>query len=473
MNQGLTIYKNFTGDTIYSLQVHQKRPGCPTCDNTFIGLSNYTIPFMFTRVASSNTVTTFKIKDINDDVIETLSNELISIKNAGDVDYIACNFQTLNLDPVLPCSLYYYEIVMGDETYYSEVFSTVDKYIETLTDDIAVNGQFTTDLYGWTVSGATWNSGDAQLDSGDSMSQTAGGESLVKLVITVTLANTDSIFSYGTFSHTMSTGENVYYIPSGVTYTLSNTGGATYYIDSVEIYEVEKVECYNLIVARNSCNKNSIPFLTMGYADVFIFDAELSEPEYIREDEFDEDGNKNKTQTFLKIQKQWLMQSSQALYEPLVDELNKLPMCDTIYIFNDIWKKEFKTYQETLDIEIQTEWIGEDKCNASVKLIVNETIALTNSCCEEITDIDCCDSFLYEYEFTPTLPDQGDVVITIPPGNCAGLIYKLLTYTDGVLTDTEIFTDTIEYTENGVDLITHVLVGSKFGCPDIVYSAIS
>lgn len=469
MNQGLTIYENFTGDTIYSLQVHQKRPMCPTCDNAFIGLANYTIPFMFTRAASPNDITSFEIRDINDDVIETLSNELVSIINAGDIDYIVCNFQPYGIAEPLACDLYYYQIECSTEVYYSEIFKTVVKDIDVLTTDLAINGAFTTDLTGWNASGATWSSGTAQLDSGDSISQTTLGTSFVKLIIDVTLANTDSQFRYGIFSYTLNSGENEFWLPSGTLFYIENTGGATYYIESVSIYEVEKVECYNLIVSRNSCNKNNIPYTQTAYTDVFIFDAELAEPEYKREDEFDEDGNKNKTQTFLKILKQWVMQSSQTLYEPLVDELNKLPLSDCIYIFNDIWKKEFKVYQETLDLEIQTEWIDEDKCNASVKLIINETIALSNSCCEEITDIDCCDSFQLDVESTPTGPDTVDVVVTIPEGNCEGLVYRLITYDNGTQTDSEVFTDSIEFIVDGTTTITYGIRGSKFGCPDVEY----
>lgn len=469
MNQGLTIYTLYTGDTIYSLQTHQKRPMCPTCDNTFIGLSAYTIPFIFTRPASSNAVTSFVVKDSEDNVVETLDNSLISILNGGSVDYIYCNFQAYGTDS-LPCDLYYYEIECDTETYYSEMFRTIDKTIDWLSVELSTNGSFTSDLSGWTVDGATWSSGNALIEAGESIAQATAGTSFVRVKVSATTSNVDSFFKFGGFSLPIAVGDNYYYMPSGITFTIANDDSGIaddLLISAVSVVEVEKVECYNLIIGRNSCNKNSVPYANTGYANVFIVDGELAEPEYVREDDFDEDGEKNKSQTFLKITKKWSIKTSKPLFEPFVDELNRFPFYDTIYIFNDIWKKEFRAYQSTLDIEFENEFQFEDKCDAMVNIIINETLALSNSCCDDMTELACCEDFGWNID-AGTL---SAVVLTLEEPFCiAGTRYYLDQYSSGgdLLGSIE-FEDTITFDSTvGVGLTWNVR-GSKFGCPDIEY----
>jgi len=422
---------------------------------------------MFSRPASSEAVTSFIVKDTNDDTIATLDTNLIEIINAGSIDFIYCNFQALG--EVLPCDLYYYEIECGGEMYYSEVFRVIEKDIDFLTTELCVNGDFDTDLSGWTVSGASWSSGSALLEDNESISQITLGESLVRVKVVATTSNLESYFEFGGFQLPIAVGDNYYYIPSGVTFTIKNynTGIANdLLISQVSINEVEKVECYNLIIARNSCNK-TYPYANTGYANVFIYDAELSEPEYVREDEFAEDGNKNKSQTFLKIDKKWSLLSTQGQYEPFVDELSKLPFYDTIYIFNDIWKKEFKVYQSTLDIEVDVEWLFEDKCNAKVNILINENLALSNSCCDDDTAYGCCEEFGWVLHAS----DLEAVVLTLESPFCIeGTIYYLDQYSSGgVLMGSIEFEDTITFNSTiGVGLTWNVR-GSKFGCPDIEY----
>lgn len=467
MTQGLTFYKNFDGDTIYSLQVHQKRHMCPTCDNTFIALADYIHPFIFTRVASSENINTFKIKDTNDDTIATLDNTLVDIINAGDVDFIYSTFQLSG--ETLNCDLYYYEIETDNELYYSDIFRVVSKDLAVQTTDLAVNGSFTSDLSGWTVSGASWSSGSALIEENEWIKQTTLGESFVKVIVTTTQVNSDCYFRFGGVSLPIALGTNNFFMPSGMEFTIINTNSGVasdLIVSQVQVYEVEKVECYNLIVARNSCNK-TYPYQNTGYTNLFIFDAELSEPEYIRDDEFDENGNKEKTQTFLKISKKWSLLGSFPLYEPFVDELQKLPFYDTIYIYNDIWKKEFKAYQSTLDLEIDAEWLFAEKCNASVNIVINETLALSNSCCDDTTVYGCCDEFGWNIN-TDVL---SAVVLTLEELFCIdGTIYYLDQYSSGgTLLGSIEFEDTITFDSTiGVGLTWNVR-GSKFGCPDIEY----
>jgi hypothetical protein len=474
MTHGLTFYTPTGTDTLLSLQVHQKRPGCPTCDNTFLGLHDYTFPFIFTREASANAVTTFEIKDDEDNLIQTLDNELISIINAGDVDYISCNFQAL--PDSLECGHYYYEINCDTEVYYSELFRVVSGNIEYKSEDIAVNGQFTTDLSDWTVNGATWISsggGRAQLTFGNTIAQVAPGESMVKVVVTVLNTFSSGMeFQFGNYVYNIETGINNFYVPSGVTYTIRNNdsvNGDDLTVDTVQIYEAWKLECYNLVIARNSCNKNGIPYTHTGYQDVYLIDAELYEPEYPRNDDDEEDGSKNKSITFMRIDKRWTMQTSNlnGVFEPLVDELNKLPANDCIYIFNDSWKKEFKVYEGSMDIEIQTDWQFSDKCNAIPKIIITENLALINSCCETISDIECCEEF--GWDLTEGDPEQWTLTLAEPfCGN--GVIYSLLVLNgDGEVVSETVFEDSIEFDSSIAVDETYSVKGSKFGCPDIIY----
>lgn len=474
MTQGLTIYKAITGDTLFSLQVHQKRPGCPTCDNTFISLSGYTHPFIFTRVASSNDITTFRIYDSNDTLIETLDNSLITIINAGAIDYIICNFDSLGIDPNLPCDHYYYQLIFGTETYYSEIFRTIDKDIELINEDIAVNGDFNTDLSGWTVDGATWDSGGGGRASigalGDSIAQETLGTGMVKITVNVlSTFLTGMEFNYGVWSKEIIPGDNVFYIPSGTTFTILNNDDVDFNsltVVSVTIFQIERVECYNLIVAKNSCNKNNIPYPDSAYADVFIIDSELYEPEYVREDENEQDGNKDKSTTFMRIDKRWVLSGSKPLYEPLVDELQKLPANDCIYIFNDVWKKSFIAFEDTLDIETRSTWFDTNKCNAMVDLIIDENLVINNACCEEIEDLECCVSFDYELDEEST--NIWRVTIIAP--FCAGMRYSYLKIDeDGVIVLeisfplTAIINTSLDTTE------TYSVKGAKFGCPDVIY----
>lgn len=470
MTQGLTFYKQV--DTLYSLQVHQKRPICQTCDNTFIALASYLHPFIFTRDASSNDITSFVVKDVNDAVVETFDNSLVKIINAGAIDYIVCAFQLTGVDD-LACDIYYYEIECDTETYYSEVFKVIDKSLDMLSDDIAVNGQFTTDLSDWTVDGATWvsaGSGRAQLVVGDSIAQSAAGEGLVEVRITTLNTYTQEMYvSFGVFKYPLLVGENIFYIPSGITYTITNenvTDANDLFIEEVQIYALEKVECYNLITSRNSCNKNSIPYTEGAYTDVFIIDAELYEPQYVKQTEQDENGIKDKSNTFIRIDKRWEMITLPALYEPMIDEINKLPANDTIYIFNDIWKKAFSVYQGTLDIDIQTEFVDSVKCNAMAKIIITENLAISNSCCEEITDLACCAEFGFE------LSNDGDLwTLTLSEPFCSsGVIYSLLSLDEGdgsIVTEHE-FEDEITF-DISIGTFNYAVRGSKFGCDDILY----
>jgi hypothetical protein len=479
MTQGLTIYSAQAGDSLLSLQVHQKRPVCDTCDNTFIGLSNYTLPFIFTRPASANNITTFEIKDENDTLVETLPDSFISIQNAGDIDFIICNFQFMNLDTSLSCGHYYYVLTFDTEVYYSEMFRVIDRTVESDSTDLAVNGQFVTDLSGWTVSGATWISsggGRAQLTLGNTISQTTPGEGMVRIVVSVVNSFTSGMeFLFGRFVMPIVPGDNIYYVPSGVTFTIKNNdtvGVNDLFVDSVEIFLAQRVECYNFIVARNSCNKNGIPYVNTGYADVFILDAELYEPQYLRNDEVDDNGEKDKSQTFMRVDKEWTMKTTTMNYEPLVDELNKLPANNCIYIFNDVWRKSFIVFEDTMDIQVEQEWMHEDKCDASVTIKIVENLVINDSCCEEIEGLECCEDFLYEYEEE----GEGDitfVTITIPVGNCAGLIYKLQQWDGDTLEEETIFTDEITFSNSGLDPKSFYLVGSKFGCQDIVYTSLS
>jgi len=475
MNKGLTIYQNFTGDTLYSLQVHQKRPNCPTCDNTFIALSDYLHPFMFTRAASAETLTTFTIKDVSDTVIETIPNNRIEILNAGSIDYIYCNFNRTGVDSI-PCGLYYYELTFDTEVYYSEIFRVIDKDIDFKANNIAVNGEFTTNLSGWTTTGTvsqitTGGSGAAQLSYPSTMYQNAPGESFVKIeIVTIAGYTAGMYFSYGGYTFNLPPNTtSTFYVPSGVRYTIGNDDAASsndLTVSSVRIYEIEKVSCYNLIVNRSSCNKNSIPYSNTAYTDVFIFDAELAEPTYPTEIENDQDGNRNKVQTFLKVLKQWEMLGSSALYEPLVDEFHKLPLNNCIYIFNDIWKKEFKTFEETLDIAIDSEWNGEDRCNALVKLTINETLVVANACCETMPELECCEAFGWDLDAA----DLDAVVLTLAEPFCLeGTLYYLDAYSSGTLVSSTLFEDTITFSFNIIASGTFFVRSVKFGCPDIEY----
>jgi hypothetical protein len=424
------------------------------------------LPFIFTRAASANNITTFEIKDDEDNLIATLDNSLISIINAGAIDYIICTFQPLGVTELV-CGHYYYELNFDTEIYYSELFRAIDKDLESSASDIAVNGQFTTDLSGWTVNGATWDAAGAALDSGDSISQTVPGSSFVKIVFSVVLSNTDTILSFGAFRFILE-ANSTYYLPSGITYTIENTGGATFYVESVEIFEVAHVECYNLIIARNSCNKNGIPYVESGYSDVFIVDAELYEPEYLREDEVDQNGNKDKSQTFMRIDKRWTMQTSNpnGLYEPFVDEINKLPANDCIYIYNDIWKKAFTVFEGTLDIEVQSEWMFEDKCNATVKISITENLVINNACCEVIEGIACCEEFGYEVEET----DTDEFTVTLVAPFCSeGVIYSILAMDGDDIVGETFFTGSIVI-DISIGDFEYRLKGAKFGCPDIIYN---
>lgn len=475
---GLTFY--LKEDSFYSLQVHQKRPGCQTCNNSFLSLTGYTIPFLFTRDNSPNDVTSFTVKNTEDEVIKTLNNDLVKILNAGSIDYIFCNFNSLG--ETLECGLYYYELTMGNEVYYSEIFEVIGKDLTVETTDISVNGSFQDDLSGWTINGSVfWQStsgGSALLQVGGIMSQTVPGQSISKIVVTTLATFTKEMyFSYGSWKISLNTGENTFYVPSGMIYTISNendTDSNDLYVIAVEIYPIHKVECYNLIAYRNSCNKFSIPYVMSAYTNVFILDAELAEPEYLREDDFEEDGAKNKSQTFSRIQKRWSLKTSVAIFEPFVDELNKMPAHDTIYIFNDIWKKEFVSYQSTMDIEVlQAEWLNDDKCDALVTIQINETIMESNSCCEEISKMECCDSFNIDVEATPVGPEVVEYVVTIPEGNCPGLVYRLLTFDGDDVVNSEVFTEKIEFTFDDTTGLTYGISGSKFGCPDIIYTVLS
>src|SRR5690606_16222851 len=119
-----------------------------------------------------------------------------------------------------------------------------------LTTELCVNGNFDTDLSGWTVSGASWSSGSALLEDNESIAQTTLGESLVRVKVVATTSNLESFFEFGGFQLPIAVGDNYYYVPSGVLFTIKNynTGIANdLLISQVSINEVEKIECYNLI----------------------------------------------------------------------------------------------------------------------------------------------------------------------------------------------------------------------------------
>lgn len=475
--RGVTFYKKEAGDTTYRLQINQKRPTCNVCDNTFIMLASYVHPFMFTRVASANNVTTFTIKNASDSVVATLSNDLVKIINAGDIDYIYANFAPSDLAEPLDCGYYYYELTIGSEVYYSEFMNNLNLDIEISSNDIAVNGQFTTDLTGWTTSGTvtqitTGGSGAAQIAPNGSISQDTAGYGIVKVVITTSNTYTQGMYvSYGQYEFPLVVGVNTFYFPSHHNYTISNQDtidANDLIVLSVEIFQIEQVPCYNLVMGRSSCNRSEVPYTPTGYTDVFVLDGELSEPTYPREDEAVNNYQNTPKLTAIKITKRHELSLSNNVFEPLLDELQKLPVNEIIYIYNAIWNQAFYSDDSTVDITIESEYPFDNKCDAEVRLIISTVLASANSCCEVIEDMsECCESF--EYDLSPLVDDVFTLTITTPCEQ-AGVYYYIDRYdTDEELVSSTLFETEIEYDTSIAADQTYKVRASKFGCDDIVY----
>lgn len=87
--------------------------------------------------------------------------------------------------------------------------------------------------------------------------------------------------------------------------------------------------------------------------------------------------------------------------------------------------------------------------------------------------MECCDSFNIDVEATPVGPEVVEYVVTIPEGNCPGLVYRLLTFDGDDVVNSEVFTEKIEFTFDDTTGLTYGISGSKFGCPDIIYTVLS
>lgn len=121
---------------------------------------------------------------------------------------------------------------------------------------------------------------------------------------------------------------------------------------------------------------------------------------------------------------------------------------------------------EALDIEIKTDWMYTEKCNAQVKVIITENLVLNNACCEVIEGVECCDEFGYTLDEA-----EADIwTITLSEPFCSeGVIYSILTLDGDDIIGESVFTDSIEVNIGVAIGETYSLKGSKFGCPDIIY----
>lgn len=414
--------------------------------------------------------------------------------DANGVDYIIGTgniLTTANDTFTLDCGCYYIVITRGDpesanfKKLYSEVFCVKDNAAITDGENILVNGDFSQGFYSWTNAGGLVIAGGkasllANVHSGvvlsKSVSTNDSGCSRFKYKVTFTISgyvanNPGSFIGISVMSgiggdfYKRVTGNGTYTFYSDLVthFKVYEEVFINFSIDNISIERVIGMEDMVGITTKNTCRGANA--VVSCFADKFYLDARILETEYGETLKQDENGDFEQVNSFCRAFKKHPLEPL-LLPEFIIDTLAKLNAFDYVGINKGEGPKvvyvlgpEGSVYNIPIaTFELKNDWVGAG-CYGLARLMFEETIALKNSCCDDVSVNECID---YEaLETTPEInltPGSGFVTITPVADFPTNSYIEVLTAPYSVDCDGD-------YTSTGIILITEQFNTSGFVFP--------
>lgn len=503
---------------------------------------NYMLPsFFFKREKRVNAIGLTRVYNINGtlaaaiptaDLLQVSSPEFDGIGYVPKrINNILAEFASVatNDEPyenyLLPCGKYYYELheTFNGRIYYSEVFEVVDKTILVDSNELVLNGGFDVDLANWVTSGS-WavTSGKAVYSGGGTsrlLAQTitdSGIDDIHFYQFTVTISNyndsgdaTRYLRAFCEWPHPT----NSIYINGNGTYTFYFTGvhtvalqafngDVTFKIDNISIKKVVGAEEYVSMLLSQSCKfPNSIQKEAYNFFNYFLFDAKILQPEYGEVLKEDENGDFEKTLSFVRPFKKHQM-TPLLLPEPVADALAQLNTFDIVEIYDADRQDSFllnstkrlTQFRSIQSFETKFEW-QENGCYMLSDISFEENLALFDKCCDDAQEVCPCFnaeqklqisvSFVAGRFLIESLNGDGEGQEPFEGAECAmvRLSYTkglLIDYVDchtldGVYVSAGISVPYSEFLENGIAFYVNdadttvykfLLTASQVGCDD-------
>ncbi len=483
---------------------HQNRytTQCEGCDLNTLYVPNYQLPpfafsmprynqpiheFAIYNAATNTAVFSLYIRDTKDWDVSKQAVLYPSADNGFDYIIGTGNILTTANDTfTLPCGCYYLVIIRGDATtvnfkkLYSEVFCVKDNGAITDGENIVVNGDFSQGFYSWTnIGGLVISGGKAALlaDVHDgvvlskNIATNDGGCSKFKYKVSFTISDyvANNPGSYvgisvmagidGDFyKRITANGTYTFYSDAVTHFKVYEEVFVTFKIDNITIERVIGMADMVGFTAANTCRGANA--VTDCFADKFYLDARIQEPEYGETLKQDENGDFVQVSSFCRAFKKHPVEPL-LLPEFIIDTLAKLNAFDYVAIHKGngpkmvyVWGAEGTVYNIPIaTFEFKNDWV-DTGCYGLVRLSFEETTALKNSCCDEIT-VDSCIAF-EELSPAPEIaltPGSGEVTITGTnfPVNAYVEVFTapFTEECDGDFTSTGIILTTEDFSANG------------------------
>ncbi len=421
--------------------------------------SNHLLPgFCFKRKADQfnfNEADGAKLEvyDISGNVAAQIPNAQLEFYQTGVYEYLKLRphrpYNMLNLDGngflddatymegikpyTMPCGWYYYVITLtknegtSEKLYSSEIFRVIDN--EPVTDKINLveNGNFENGFSGWNTDG-TWSvsGGVATLDI-MGMSSLALDRDIVvanasksRYRIRFTITN---IAIAGAISGIEVRVNHELEYPNIHALRLRTNGTYTFYADDINTFRIyildstfsisnisiEKVIGFEEMIFLRSDNEcrgiAALPSTVAqgdedpNYFDFTLLDASILSPEYGEELQQDENGELEKTSTFVRAFKAFDV-SPMLLPEFVIDYLASLNTFDNVFIHDGKLNKYYalNTEEDETDaisvnnFRLKNQW-QPGHTYGLINLSFDLNLNIKNSCCDEFEPCECDESF--------------------------------------------------------------------------------
>lgn len=377
------------------------------CKYQLITPQHFLLPFMIVRDYQPEDIASFKIVDEDGDTVANLSTSLIERKTLLSKDYFIYKGQLHG--QILTCGYYYAEVADSyGRVYYSERFYVMNSGY---CGNFEVNGEFKTDLSGWTTTGnITWSSGKAVFGSGviaKNMNRFIAYSTQVKVTFTISswggsgTANAQigsttilPITGNGTYSFTGSTqfvGKVYFYAQTSRTFQLDNV--------IVQPLSADSMDCSLMFEWKSDCDFGNI-YYGSGFFNRFYLptDATLGEPTYRITREVTTNGDGDQIEQFRKRQKVYRVELG-LVPEYIVDALMDMQ----IHPVKKIYLNNCGGYANISDVNVAATWEFSG-CYANVIITFSIDSIVEAGCCGNIpTCVEPCFAVMSE------LP-EGDCV---------------------------------------------------------------
>ena len=473
---------------------------CETCDLHAYKVPNYQLPaFVFSRDTYFGAIDSFQIinaedntlvLDLNVDTLYADPDIRIYPSAAEEKDYIVYRGLVIvdpdnaNANYLLACGCYYLKIVSSNKIYFSEVFCSISNEDIVYDYELARNGDFAQAFFGWTANAGMSISvgGMAELATtipGNTLvlSQNISAFSGIKWKVTFTiddfvLVNPGSMVRVSVADNRIfditADGSYYFYADSISKVWVTAVDGATFKIDDISINPVIGMKEYVTVVMKNICRGANA--IDENFIDRLWLDAMILEPEYGEVIKQNENGDFEQVNSFARAFKRFDL-SPMLLPECIVDTLAKANTFDYFGINNGadellyLYGNYDLGFIPIQNFSLKSAWQS-PSCYSLVNFNFEQTIAMKNTCCDEIV-IDTCVE-LDELDPLPSIqtPENVNAITTFTPVTDlpSGYFVELFLYLfAGTIADCDAI-DLADYDS------THVVVTSdEFNADGITY----